>query len=282
MRPIHVTAFALAVAVAALAAVGYRNATDRPIVRRLTVHVADYPATARPLRIALFSDLHVQAPDMPPERVERIVEQVNALRPDIDIIAGDFLGHSFPGSGYSIRATVAPLTKLKTRLGAYAVLGNNDYQFRAVVQALEDAGVDVLMNEATEVGPLALGGLDGRLAHSRPANEIARRRTYAAMARLPGIKVLIAHRPDEVEFAPAGVSLVLAGHTHCGQIVLPLFGPLLTGSDYGRRYACGVYRVGAKLLLVTAGLGTSHLPVRIGAPPDIWLISIVGKDRQQG
>jgi hypothetical protein len=67
---------------------------------------------------------------------------------------------------------------------------------------------------------------------------------------------------------------VLAGHTHCGQIVLPLIGPLETGSDYGRKYVCGVFRSGLKTLIVTAGLGTSHIPIRIGAPPDIWLISV--------
>jgi len=82
------------------------------------------------------------------------------------------------------------------------------------------------------------------------------------------------HRPDDFKWAPESIPLMLAGHTHCGQIVLPLIGPLETGSDFGRKYLCGIIRKGGRTLIVTAGVGTSHLPLRIGAPPDMWLISI--------
>lgn len=67
---------------------------------------------------------------------------------------------------------------------------------------------------------------------------------------------------------------MLAGHTHCGQVALPLIGPLSTMSRYGRRYACGVVREGARTLVVTAGLGTSGIPLRLGAVPDMWLVEI--------
>ena len=97
-----------------------------------------------------------------------------------------------------------------------------------------------------------------------------------ALAATPGTKVLAAHRPDEIVAAKGRVSLVLAGHTHCGQIVLPFIGPLETGSDFGDKYYCGVYRRRDTVLVVTAGLGTSHVPLRIGAPPDMWLITIHG------
>jgi predicted MPP superfamily phosphohydrolase len=126
------------------------------------------------------------------------------------------------------------------------------------------------------VGPFAIGGIDGRIYGSTDAWQAAGRRVYAALGRTPGIKILVAHRPDEFVPAPSFVTLVLAGHTHCGQIALPIIGPLVTGSDYGRKYACGVFREGSKVLVVTGGVGTSHIPLRIGAPPDIWLISIGG------
>jgi hypothetical protein len=257
---------------------GYRNAEDAPVVRRLVLRPPDYPTTASPVRIVLLSDLHVHGPDMPPERLARIVDQVNALHPDIDVVAGDFMGDDWIGAQYSLTQAVAPLRGLKARFGVYAILGNNDFHVGASVRAMNNVGVRVLMNEAIQVGPIALGGLDGRLAHSQPAITEARRATYAAMERLRGIKVLLAHRPDEFAPAPQFVSLVLAGHTHCGQIVLPLIGPLFTGSDsvYGRQYVCGIFRDGAKTLIVTGGLGTSHLPLRIGAPADIWLITIEG------
>lgn len=274
--------FAGAVLVGALifVAIGYRNATASPLVRRLTLTVPDYPAGAAPVRIALFSDLHVHGPDMPPARLERIVEQINALHADVDVGAGDFVGNSEIGKAYSIDQSIAPLRGLKPRLGVYAVLGNNDVAAGddAVTASLERNGVHVLSNEAVQVGPLALGGMKGRL-YSHAKWLAVRQQTYRAMQDTPGVQVLVAHRPDEFAHAPAPIRLVLAGHTHCGQIVLPLIGPLDTGSDFGTKFLCGVVRSGSKVLVVTAGLGTSHLPLRIAAPPDIWLITIEGPRR---
>jgi predicted MPP superfamily phosphohydrolase len=272
--------FALLIAAALVSAglvvaIGYHNAISPPIVRRLDLTVADYPADAAPVRIALFSDLHVHGPDMPPARVGRIVEQINGLHPDIIVGAGDFTGHNLIGAHYPIEQAVAPLSQLRARLGVFAVLGNADYDAGAArtKRALERIGIRVLANDAAAVGPVALGGLNGRIYRAAPW-KVARATTYQAMDRTPGIKVLVAHRPDEFEWAPSSIRLVLAGHTHCGQIVLPWIGPLETGSDYGSKFLCGIIRNGAKVMIVTAGLGTSRVPIRIGAPPDIWIVSI--------
>lgn len=277
MRARRFIATLVAAAVITVVVVGYRNATADPLVRRLTINVPDYPTGAAPVRILLFSDLHVHGPDMPPERVERIVAQINALHPDIIAVAGDFVGNHLIGRDYSIAESVAPLGRLKARLGVVAVLGNNDYQAggSTVAKSLERLGIDVLVNQAIAIGPIAFGGFDGRIYPWRQL-QAARKMTYAAMASTPGVKVLLTHRPDEAATAPGFVGIVFAGHTHCGQIVLPLFGPVWTGSDYGRRYFCGVIREGSRIVVVTAGLGTSHIPLRIGAPPDMWLIDVRG------
>jgi predicted MPP superfamily phosphohydrolase len=213
---------------------------------------------------------------MPPQRLERIVDRINGLHPDVIIAAGDYIGDNWFGREYPIGEAIAPLRRLKSRLGVYAVLGNNDYDVPAetVATDLRAAGITVLVNGAVSAGPLAIGGIDGAILPKHASWWARRNWTYSALRRTPGIKVLVAHRPDEFQAAPAWVSIVLAGHTHCGQIVLPLIGALETGSDYGSRYRCGVYRDGAKTLVVTGGLGTSHVPLRIGAPPDIWLITI--------
>ena len=268
---------AFAAAAATFVIAGYRGATQPPVVRRLNLKVASYTPDARPIRIVLFSDVHVHGPDMPPARVARIVDQINALHGDVDVATGDFVGNSRIGNGYSVGQSVAPLSELKAPLGVYAVLGNNDHRAGAkeVTGALEQAGVRVLANRAIAIGPLAIGGLDGRL-YKPAAWRAARKTTYDALERMPGVKILLAHRPDEFAHAPASISLVLSGHTHCGQIVLPLVGALETGSDFGHEYLCGVVRRGSQLLVVTAGLGTSYVPLRIGAPPDIWLITIAG------
>lgn len=114
----------LLIAAIVFVALGYRHATAAPIVRRLTVHVPDYPAGAAATRIVLFSDIHAHGPDMPPARIATIVEQVNALRPDIVVLAGDFVGDNWIGAQYPVAAAIAPLARLRARLGVYAVLGN--------------------------------------------------------------------------------------------------------------------------------------------------------------
>lgn len=270
-------------AIAALAAmsamivalIGYRNAIAAPSVHYLTVRSADYPPGVKSLRILLISDIHVHGPDMPPSRLGAIIQRMNMLRPDVIIIAGDFIGDNWIGKEYTVSEAIAPLDRLKAPLGVYAVLGNNDYDAGAngVAHALEAVGIHVLVDDAARVGPIALGGLDGRLLPPRAWAAI-RKRTYEALERTPGVKILVAHRPDEFRWAPASVRLVLAGHTHCGQLVVPFVGPLATGSDFGTKYLCGVVQDGPRTLVVTGGLGTSHVPLRLGAPADAWLISL--------
>lgn len=258
-----------------LAAAGYRNATATPLVRQLALTVPDV-ALSPPLRIVLFSDLHVHGPDMPPERVARIADQIDALHPDLIIAAGDFAGENSIGRHYSIADAIAPLGRLRARLGVYAALGNNDYPDEgALIDALRHAGVHPLVDQVVALGPLALGGLGGRY-RGRKIDVPRRLQFYRALARTPGFKVVIAHRPDEIAFAPPFDGLMLSGHTHCGQINAPLLGPLETGSDFGRKYLCGIYRRGSAILVVSAGVGTSRVPIRFGAPPDIWLIELKG------
>jgi len=277
--PRHLAAKAIAlvvIAIVAFVAIGYRNATATPVVRRLTVHFAGYPAGAAATRILLLSDIHAHGPDMPPSRVAAIVDQANALQPDIVVLAGDFIGDNWIGAAYPVETAIAPLGRLRAKLGVYAVLGNNDYDAgaAAVVAALDRARVDILIDRAQAVGPIALGGIDGRILNSARQWQRRRSQVFDAVGRTPGVPVVVVHRPDDFKWAPESIPLMLAGHTHCGQIVLPLIGPLETGSDFGRKYLCGIIRKGGHTLIVTAGVGTSHLPLRIGAPPDMWLISI--------
>jgi uncharacterized protein len=251
---------------------GYATATADPALRRTTISLPDWPAGARPVRVLLVSDIHVAGPDMPPSRLARLVGQMNALSPDLVLIAGDLVSdRKFSTRRYGLREAVAPLASLKAPLGRIAVLGNHDHwrdadEARAALAAI---GVKVLDNDAVAAGPLAVGGLDDAFTDhdDLPA-------TLARMRALPGARILLSHSPDPFARLPADVSLMLAGHTHCGQIVLPLVGPLETASDYGDRYVCGIVREGGRILVVTAGLGTSVVPLRIGARPDIWLIEL--------
>jgi len=85
---------------------------------------------------------------------------------------------------------------------------------------------------------------------------------------------MLSHGPDVFPLLPDRPMLTLVGHTHCGQVALPFAGIVYVPSRYGTRYACGVYREGQRIMVVSAGLGTSGLPIRLLAPPDVWLITI--------
>ena len=257
---------------AAILLFGYWEATSTPIVRSAGIALADWPAGQPPLRVLLVSDIHVAGPDMPPRRVDRIVRQINGLSPDLVLIAGDFVSdRRLSTRTYSASEAIAPLRDLRARLGVVAVLGNHDHWRNAasVHDALRAAGVRVLDNGAARAGPLVIGGVDDAFTgYARPIF------TVQQMRRLPGPRLVLTHSPDVFPTLPAAAGLVLAGHTHCGQIVLPLIGALATMSNYGRRYRCGVIREGGKALIVTAGVGTSIMPIRIGAPPDMWLLRL--------
>lgn len=244
-----------------------------PVVERLVVEGPALPAGAGPVTIALFSDIHVAGPDMPPERLARIVAQVNELKPDLVAIAGDLVSEKRTASHiYTSAEVVAPLGKLSAPLGVVVVPGNHDHWFgwdKLAAELARYPQITVLRNEAMAAGPLVIGGVDDDFTGRAdlPA-------TVAAMAGKPGVPLVLSHSPDIFPNVPVNVPLVLAGHTHCGQIAWPWGGAPATMSDYGDRYACGVVRQHGKVLVTGAGLGTSLLPLRLFTHPEVWLIEI--------
>lgn len=251
---------------------GYWNIMADPLVRRTAVAMPDWPEGAPPIRVALIRDIHVPGPDMPPARAARLVAQVNAERPDLILLAGDFVGdRQLATRDYSDAETAAPLAGLRAPLGVFAVLGNHDHwrDGRRMARALATAGIPTLDNRAARVGPVTLVGIGD--AHTRNADI---RAVGAAAASLPGPLLAFTHSPDVVPALPGRFAVVLAGHTHCGQIVLPLIGPLASASAHGERYRCGVIREGGRTIVVTSGWGASVLPFRFGAPPDWWLVTL--------
>ena len=151
------------------------------------------------------------------------------------------------------------------------MLGNHDHwrDGPAMRRAVAAAGIPVLVNQAVRAGPLTIAGADD--VHTGNADVEALTRSAGA---LPGPAVVLSHSPDIAPALPPRFGLVLAGHTHCGQIVLPLVGYLATASRYGERYACGMVREPGRTTIVSSGLGTSVLPVRFGAAPDFWIVAM--------
>ncbi len=258
---------------AALFAWMFLEACSQPLVRRADIALPGL-APGAAVRIALMSDIHIGTAAMGPKRLSRIVRQVNALHPDLIAIGGDFIFGKDPDGATRLgEAMVAPLKQLRAPLGVVAVLGNHDYATgEAVVRReLAAAGIPVVENGAIVRGPLALGGVgDDASGHADLAA------TLRAARALGRPIVLLTHSPDVAPALPPDAPLLLAGHTHCGQGVL--FGRPLAyePSRYGARYRCGLIREGARTVVVTAGLGASNVPLRLGARPDIWLLTLRG------
>ncbi len=254
----------------------YYDTMRDPVLQRLVVESDHLPQGAPPVTIALVADIHMAGPDMPPSRVERIVEQVNALEPDLIAIAGDLISEKrFATHIYTAEEVVAPLGKLRARHGVVFVPGNHDHWFDWPDLSRELAkypNITVLENEAAQFGPVAVAGVDDDFVGYADMEA-----TKAAMLPLTGAQVWLTHSPDIFPSVPVSADLVLAGHTHCGQIAYPWGGSPATMSDYGETYACGVAELHGKTLVTSAGLGTSLLPVRLFTQPEIWLVKLRGR-----
>lgn len=269
----------LVLLVVALVGFGYREAVADPAVRRLRIAMRAWPRAAPSMRLALLSDIHLGGGAMDDRRLWRIVAQVNAAHPDLVLLAGDFVvGHDATGADARAAGLTAPLAGLRPRLGAIAVLGNHDHWTApaAIRMALGRAGVTVLDNAVKRIGPIAILGIDDGYSRHDDVG-----RAIAAWDRIGGIPVVLSHPPDLVHVLPRGLPLLLAGHTHCGQVVVPGWGPLLRFSLregwrplYDSQLRCGLVRMNGRTVIVTAGVGSGTMPIRLGAPPDWWLIEL--------
>ena len=127
-RKVRIALALAALVLAVLVAKAWRDTMAEPVVRRTVVALAGLPPGTRPIRAVLLSDIHVAGPDMPPERVARIVRQLNALHPDLVLIAGDFVSdRGLATRHYSIEDSIAPLGQLRPTTATVAVAGNHDH-----------------------------------------------------------------------------------------------------------------------------------------------------------
>lgn len=256
---------------------GYFNAIREPVWHGFT-HVTEHVEDKTAFQIVLLADLHVSSPGGGTDHISDIVDRVNQTKPDVVLLAGDIVSSmKVAWSRPDFHEAVAPLAGLSPRLGTYAVLGNHDHWRNPDEgrRELENIGITVLDNEAIKVGPLSLGGVDD--AHTGHADVSA---VLKAMDAILGYRILLSHSPDVTPEADGRTDLILAGHTHCGQISVPGLGPLTTMSRYGDRYACGEIRnPGGSVTYVSAGIGTSILPLRYGARSDILSLALRSPDK---
>jgi uncharacterized protein len=248
-------------------------------VHRVRLQLPSWHAEHRDLKVAVLTDLHVGAPYMGLEKLRRVVERTNAEGPDIVFLLGDFViggknhkGGVVGGSFVQPEPIAEELRKLYAPLGVFAVLGNHDwwYDGERVGAALKSAGIVVLENSATRIERGGEGfwvaGIED-LWTRRPDVAGALRQVEGGDPVL-----LITHNPDIFPDVPSRVSLTIAGHTHGGQVNLPLIGRPVVPSKFGQRYAFGHVVEQGRHLYVSGGVGTSNIPVRFRVPPEIVIL----------
>ena len=259
-------AFLVAGLVLALGWAGWLGAIRDPAVVRYRVELA---GLQRPLRMVHLSDLHGSNWDMPQVRLNRIMDQVNALHPDLVVVTGDFHASKIWDPPMRMDDAVQPLTWLKAPLGVWSVPGNHDdpYWIRWVMRRF---GLKLLAGDLVDLGPIQIVGSDDLIMGQRPVQGL---RAAAARAQPGKPLVALVHEPRLWTMLPANVDLVLAGHTHGGQI--QIFGwPQFKKLD--SQYLRGRFRnPGGQQMLVSAGIGTSIVPVRLGTQGEIVVVELV-------
>ena len=249
-------------------------------IRRRTLELENLPRELKGLRIALLADLH-RGPAVSQAYLESVIESVNSLRPDFVLMPGDFVSKS----AHYLGDLEKVLGKLRPKIATLATLGNHDNSVgtQPCLDALQNAGITTLHNDKIYIDTqgqicercdagLCIAGVDD-LWSGEPN----------LAGTLQGIPsqipvILLSHNPDLAETeCDQGhrVTVQLSGHTHGGQIVLPGLGACATASGYGSKYLSGWADGPDWPVFTTTGIGTSTIPVRIGANPEIVLFETV-------
>jgi uncharacterized protein len=274
----------------AAASVAYARLIEpRWVVRtRTQLHFRELPPALEGLRIALLTDMHASR-DTPAELIRRAVRMTNAEQPDLVALAGDIAEDEV-----SLEKALDELAELRAPLGVFIVPGNHDYRDvgierwhdavsrrgtlidltnRArVVRVRRDGVADGAKGEGAR---LCIAGVDD-LSYGRPRMDIL------PPPEQRDFTLLLAHHPDQAEHARRAaddVNLVLSGHTHGGQVRLPFIGAVVRSAANPELYDAGVRRRPWTQVYTSHGIGTTHLPIRFGAPPEIALLTLTAGER---
>ena len=262
----------IAVGIPSAAEVAYATRIEprRVLIEERSIRLPRLPTAFEGFRIALFSDLHLY-PFTSIQVVRDAVSLANSFRPDLVILAGDFVW-LYVEAAFDL---VPALSQLNPAIGTFAVLGNHDH-FKGpeiVAKALAEAGVQLLRNRGMTIqigrDSIYLAGIDSVTA-GRPS-------PVAAFDNKRGnlTSIVTVHEPDFIrDLAPHfPVDLQLSGHSHGGQVRLPIVGALVL-PPWGEIYDMGLYRVGNAQLYTTRGIGTIGVNARFNCPPEVTAITL--------
>lgn len=240
-------------------------------VERITIPLPALKPAMAGVKIVQVSDIHLH-PYTQIELVQRAVEIVNKIKPDLIFLTGDYVLET----AESIFELAPVLAGMNARFGIFAILGNHDLWTNAEVvrRGLDEAGIPLLVNQGLSLGigkdEIFIAGLDDGWS-GKPDLQAA----------LSGWKqetpvILMMHEPDFVDSLARDerISLQLSGHTHGGQVRVPGVGAIAL-PDYGRNYDIGLHQVNQTMMYVNRGLGVIGPPVRFNCQPEISEITLV-------
>lgn len=255
---------------------GFFIEPNRLVVHHETIQIENWPSELRGMRIALIGDFHTDNRFIDERKLQKIVELTNAENPDLIVLLGDYIQGGRRESSLRVppEVTAAQLKNLKAPLGVYGVLGNHDWWFdgERVRRTFENQGIPILEDEVKELNwhgkSLWLAGLAD--LWTRPQH------VAQTIAKAPAGSTIIAltHNPDIFPNLPQTVPLLLAAHTHGGQVNLPLIGTPIVPSHFGSKYTAGHVFENGHHMFVTTGIGTSIIRVRFRVPPEIMILII--------
>ena len=253
---------------------------------RIEVRLKRLPPMFDGLKVGQITDIHA-GPLVSQAQLRMGVDLLQAARPDLVVLTGDFVSGATKilrtsYGGFNQRHydyCLEELSKIRAPLGVFAVLGNHDFWSgtevaEKIVAGLEQIGVRVLRNDAVflerEAERLYLVGVDDYWEGS-----------YNLAQSLRGIpedscRILLSHNPDvneDIELSRSRIDCVISGHTHGGQIVLPLIGAPYLPSPFGQKYRAGLVSDGERRTYVSRGLGVFFVPVRLNCPPEVTLLT---------
>jgi uncharacterized protein len=266
------------------------------------VHEVDLPLAALPreldgLRIAQLSDIHIGS-YMSAAEVRRAVAMANELNPDLSVVTGDFI----TGPGDPLEGCISELSALRAPLGVWGCNGNHEIYADAQEESAKlfaRHGMKLLRQENAEIawrgGKFNLIGVDYQLARSRSGRRLAMLASAGPLVRRGMPNILLSHNPSSFpRSAELGMDLMLAGHTHGGQVRVEILDRHFTPARFLTPYEAGLYKrplgsssalddgevwsaqpsAPASLVYVNRGLGTIGAPIRLGVPPEISLLTL--------
>jgi predicted MPP superfamily phosphohydrolase len=240
-------------------------------VNRVTLTIPNLPEPFKGKTVAFLADLH-HGPYVPLSYVRHAVDMANALKPDLIALGGDY-----PHRGLRyVAPCVYELSRLRAPLGVYAILGNHDHYDGIqphVSAALRAARIPELTNRGCwiESGGARLW-LCGVGDYWRDIQDLP---AALGSTTTNDAVILLSHNPDYVEeIEDARVGMVLAGHTHGGQVNLPIIGPPVVPSIYGQKYTHGLVQGPVAPVFVSRGIGTIVPPMRLFCRPEIVLATL--------